>query len=90
MAYNQEAPQASPSTSLLSDGSNITSRLTVIRNRLTKVGNTLHGPNPAPAREAGLPANPLESESTLRRTLDRAQAAITGIEDEITRIEARL
>lgn len=60
--------------------------LTEILGRLSKIGDSLHGPEP---REANVPT-PASPVVSVRHELNRAEALAQRIHSELTRIEHRL
>jgi len=87
MAYETAAQStAAKALSLMDDTASICNRLSEIKQRLSKIADALHGPQP---HDAGTKAE-LPSPNNIRRNVDTAFSFIGNVEEEIARIEAKL
>lgn len=86
---NYEAQASAPTAkSLISDGVELVNRLSEVRIRISKLGDSLHGAEP---RDVGLSKNAApEPIPNVRRNLDAMLAMLIGIEQELTRVESRV
>jgi hypothetical protein len=72
--------------SLLGDTAELRQRLEQIRQRVSKVADSLHGPEPSPVGK-DLPPEP---SPTVHRNLNHCHATASDIERELQRVESRL
>jgi len=86
MAYDTVAVGKAERNSIMDDHARLNDRLREVYHRITKLGDTLHGPAPRDAGVGNLKGQP-EPVPTIKRYIDSAHNTTYEIEQELTRIE---
>lgn len=81
----QEATNRVEHPSLMADSASLIEALMEIRQRLSKMADSLHGPIPQEVAGVGKQEPPVPN--TVRRNIDTAMRLASSLSDEISRIE---